>query len=85
MVMGANVGTTVTNTIVSLGHITRSSEYERAFAAATVHDFFNILVTCVLFPLEVAFGMLEKSAVWVQELIVGNTVAPVLDKNCIVA
>jgi sodium-dependent phosphate cotransporter len=58
MVMGANVGTTVTNTIVSLGHITRSEEYRRAFAAATVHDFFNLLVLLVMFPLEVATGFL---------------------------
>ncbi len=50
MVMGANVGTTVTNTIVSLAHITRSVEFQRAFAAATVHDFFNMLVLAVLFP-----------------------------------
>jgi sodium-dependent phosphate cotransporter len=53
MIMGANLGTTVTNTIVSLGHITRSNEYRRAFAAATVHDFFNMIVLLVLFPLEV--------------------------------
>lgn len=52
MVMGANIGTTVTNTIVSLGHITRSNEYRRAFAAATVHDFFNVIVLVILFPLE---------------------------------
>jgi solute carrier family 34 (sodium-dependent phosphate cotransporter) len=62
MVMGANVGTTVTNTIVSLGHITRSSEYQRAFAAATVHDFFNVIVLCVLFPVEVYTGVLDTLA-----------------------
>ncbi|MFG0317463.1 MAG: Na/Pi symporter [Planctomycetota bacterium JB042] len=62
MVMGANVGTTVTNTIVSLGHITRSAEYKRAFAAATVHDFFNLIVLLVLFPLEVFTGVLDKAA-----------------------
>ncbi len=62
MVMGANVGTTVTNTIVSLGHITRSAEYERAFAAATVHDFFNLIVLVVLFPLEVGTGFLTWAA-----------------------
>ena len=38
MIMGANNGTTVTNTIVSLGHITRNNEFKRAFAGATVHD-----------------------------------------------
>ena len=62
MVMGANVGTTVTNTIVSLGHITRSNEYKRAFAAATVHDFFNLIVLLVLFPLEWATGFLDTLA-----------------------
>jgi len=62
MVMGANVGTTVTNTIVSLGHITRSNEYTRAFAAATVHDFFNLIVLLVLFPLEVFTGVLDHLA-----------------------
>jgi sodium-dependent phosphate cotransporter len=59
MVMGANVGTTVTNTVVSLGHITRSAEYRRAFAAATVHDFFNLIVLLILFPLEVYTGALD--------------------------
>ena len=51
MVMGANIGTTVTNTLVSLGHIRQSNEFRRAFAAATVHDFFNILAVMVLLPL----------------------------------
>jgi sodium-dependent phosphate cotransporter len=58
------VGTTVTNTIVSIGHITRSAEYKRAFAAATVHDFFNLLVLVVLFPLEVLTGGLDQLAGW---------------------
>ena len=62
MVMGANVGTTVTNTIVSIGHITRSAEYQRAFAAASVHDFFNLIVLAILFPLEVFTGTLDKLA-----------------------
>jgi len=60
MVMGANVGTTVTNTIVSLGHFAQSNEYRRAFAAATVHDFFNLIVLAVLFPLELYTGYLRK-------------------------
>jgi sodium-dependent phosphate cotransporter len=59
MIMGANVGTTVTNTIVSLGHITQANEYRRAFAAATVHDFFNVIVLLILFPIEVFFHPLR--------------------------
>ncbi len=63
IVMGANIGTTVTNTLVSLGHFTRRDEFRRAVGAATVHDFFNFICVCVLFPLELATGVLEKLAV----------------------
>ncbi|MCP5115858.1 MAG: Na/Pi cotransporter family protein, partial [bacterium] len=41
MVMGANIGTTVTNTIVSMAHMGRKDEFRRAFSVATCHDFFN--------------------------------------------
>jgi len=58
IVMGANIGTSVTNTLVSLGHIGRGGEFERAFAASTVHDFFNILAVVMLFPLQVATNFL---------------------------
>lgn len=59
MIMGANVGTTVTNSLVSLGHIGRKNEYRRAFAAATVHDFFNVFILLFFFPLEVYTGALS--------------------------
>lgn len=52
IIMGANIGTSVTNTLVSIGHITRSGEFKRAFAASTVHDFFNILAVLILFPVQ---------------------------------
>jgi sodium-dependent phosphate cotransporter len=58
IVMGANIGTSVTNTLVSLGHVTRGQEFERAFAASTVHDFFNILAVIVIFPLQMATNFL---------------------------
>lgn len=71
MIMGANIGTTVTNTLVSLGHIRQSNEFRRAFAAATVHDFFNLLAVAVLLPLEVAFGTISGIAQWISERLVG--------------
>lgn len=71
MVMGANIGTTVTNTLVSLGHIRQSNEFRRAFAAATVHDFFNVLAVALLLPLELAFGVISNTAEWVSEQLVG--------------
>ena len=60
MVMGANVGTTITNTLVSFGHVNRPGEFRNAFAAATVHDFFNLLSILIFLPLELTFGFLEK-------------------------
>jgi sodium-dependent phosphate cotransporter len=52
MTMGANIGTSVTNTLVSLGHLSRGREFQRAFAAANVHDFFNVFAVVMLFPLQ---------------------------------
>jgi sodium-dependent phosphate cotransporter len=62
MIMGANIGTTITNTLVSIGHVRRSGEFRRAFAAATIHDFFNLIVVSIMLPLEVATGFLSKAA-----------------------
>jgi len=72
MVMGANIGTTVTNTLVSLGHVRQSAEFKRAFAAATVHDFFNVLAVAVLLPIELIFKPISGIAKWVSELLVGS-------------
>jgi len=58
IIMGANIGTSITNTIASLPQINRSNEFKRAFAAATVHDFFNFLAVIVVFPLQVATNFL---------------------------
>lgn len=60
MVMGANIGTSVTNTLVSLGQITVKNDFRRAFAGATVHDMFNWLTVIVLLPIEAASGFLYR-------------------------
>ena len=72
MVMGANLGTTITNTIVSLGHIRDRTEFRRAFAAATVHDFFNLMAVVIFLPLELMFGLLQHSAEWLANMLVGS-------------
>jgi solute carrier family 34 (sodium-dependent phosphate cotransporter) len=58
MVMGANIGTSLTSTLVSLGSIRHGEAFRRAFAAATVHDVFNLLAVAILLPLEVVFAPL---------------------------
>ena len=60
MIMGANLGTSVTNSLVSLGYAKDKNNFKRAFAAATVHDFFNILTVLVLLPIELATGFIEN-------------------------
>ncbi|XP_076014567.1 sodium-dependent phosphate transport protein 2B-like [Genypterus blacodes] len=60
IIMGANIGTSVTNTIVAMMQAGDRNEFRRAFAGATVHDFFNWLSVIILLPLEVATGVLYK-------------------------
>ena len=58
MVMGANIGTSVTNTIVAMGQMGDGDQLERAFAGATVHDMFNFMTVAIFFPLEIISGYL---------------------------
>jgi sodium-dependent phosphate cotransporter len=73
MVMGANVGTTVTAKIVSLGHITRKAEFRRAFAASSVHDTFNFITVAIMLPLEYSFHILERMARYMGSIFVEVT------------
>ena len=61
--MGANIGTTVTATVVSLAHMGRREEFERAFPIAVCHDVFNYVTVLVLLPLELLTGFLQWTAV----------------------
>jgi sodium-dependent phosphate cotransporter len=72
IIMGANIGTTVTNTLVSLGHITRREEFKRAVSGATVHDFFNIICVLIMFPLELTTHFLQRSASFLSDLFIHN-------------
>ena len=71
MIMGANVGTTITNTLVSFSFVTRKKDFRRAFAAATVHDFFNLWTLVALFPLEINFHFIQKSALLLTRVFEG--------------
>ncbi len=62
IVMGANIGTSVTNTLVSMGHLRVKPELQRAFSAAVVHDVFNVLTVIVFFPLQLRFNILGGAA-----------------------
>jgi sodium-dependent phosphate cotransporter len=72
LVMGANIGTSLTSTIVSLGHVRDGAEFRRAFSAATVHDSFNLLAVFLLLPLELLLHPLETVSRSVATLLVGD-------------
>ena len=71
MIMGANIGTTVTNTIVALAHMGRREEFRRAFSVATCHDFFNYMTVAVFLPLELLTGYLRNTATFLATSLEG--------------
>ncbi len=60
IIIGANIGTTLTSTLVSLSFITKKGEFRKALSTGAVHDVFNILLTFILFPLEYYYGFLSN-------------------------
>ena len=60
IIMGANIGTSVTNTIVSMAQSGNRNEFRRAFGGATIHDMFNWLSVIILLPIEVATSYLYR-------------------------
>ncbi len=71
IIMGANIGTTVTNSIVSLVHIKMNVEYKRALSAAIVHDFFNIIAVIILLPFQIWFNVIGRMADILGEIFKG--------------
>ncbi len=71
IVMGANVGTTLTSTLVSLSFIAKKREFRKAIGAATVHDFYNVILVAILFPLEYHYELLSRLSaglvVWLND------------------
>jgi sodium-dependent phosphate cotransporter len=81
MVMGANIGTSLTSTLVSLGHVRNGEEFRKAFAAATVHDSFNLCAVAILLPLEILFRPLERVATALAEMLYSEASLSMSDVN----
>ncbi len=72
ILMGANVGTTMTSTLVSLGAAGDRNQFRRAFTAASVHDMYNLLSVAIFFPLEWTFGILDRISTWFAAATMGS-------------
>ena len=71
IIMGANIGTSVTNTLVSLGQAGHRVEFQRAYGSAVVHDIFNWLTVLILLPIQVATNFLGHASLWLAEALQG--------------
>ncbi|MDO4574366.1 MAG: Na/Pi symporter [Planctomycetia bacterium] len=75
VVMGANIGTTITCMMVAMSHINDRKTFARVLACTNVHDIFNILTVCILFPLEIitrnifGAGILEHMATYLTDFV----------------
>lgn len=72
ILMGANVGTTLTSTLVSLGAAGNREQFRRGFSAASVHDMYNLLSLIIFLPIEIAFGVLERISTWFAGVTAGT-------------
>jgi len=80
IIMGANVGTTITAVIVSLGFINRKKEFKRAVSAGSYHVFFNLLTVIILFPLEYYYGFLSRVSSQIAQYFFTPLAQPVQNK-----
>ena len=64
VIMGANIGTTLTSTLVAFGYVLKRKTFRKALSAGVLHDIFNIITVIILLPLEVYFGVLSQLAAW---------------------
>ncbi len=60
IIMGANIGTTITSSIVSLAYLTKKNEFKKAISAGMVHDIFNFATVLIIFPLELKYNLLSN-------------------------
>ncbi|WP_109830707.1 Na/Pi symporter [Reichenbachiella versicolor] len=72
MIMGANIGTTLTSTVVSLSYITNRYEFRNALTSGVMHDFFNIFTVAILFPLEYYYHVLSRLSGWAATIFDNN-------------
>jgi sodium-dependent phosphate cotransporter len=72
IVMGANIGTTITCLIASFGHFSVEKEFSKAFPAAIVHDIFNILSVAVFLPVEILFHPIERLSIFLTTFLLGK-------------
>jgi len=73
MVLGANIGTSVTSTVVAITQMGDREQFRRSFSCATVHDMFNWLNVIVFTSVECFTHFLEISTSYLVNNITFNS------------
>ncbi|MCS5479703.1 Na/Pi symporter [Corynebacterium sp. YIM 101645] len=60
IILGANIGTTVTASLVAFSYVGDRANFRRAFTSASLHTWFNLTFVCLIFPLELLFHPLQR-------------------------
>lgn len=60
LILGANIGTTVTASLVAFSYIGDRANFRRAFTSASLHTWFNLTFVCIILPLELLFHPLQS-------------------------
>lgn len=81
IVLGANIGTTLTGFLVSLVFIGRKREFRKALTVASSHNFFNVFLVLILFPLEYFYGSISGAARYLASIIGVNQANAEISKN----
>lgn len=72
IILGANIGTTITASIVAFGYLGDRPSFRRAFTAASLHTWYNTIFGLAAFVLEMLFHPLSRLASLVSVSVVGE-------------
>ncbi|KOY88261.1 hypothetical protein AD998_16820 [bacterium 336/3] len=73
IVIGANLGTTITCMLVSFGHVMRKKEFRKALAGSMLHVMFNLIPIIIIFPLEYYWQILSNLSQKLASLVSGES------------
>ncbi|RNE49914.1 Na/Pi symporter [Corynebacterium alimapuense] len=67
IILGANVGTTITPLILAFSYLGDRKQFQRAFTSASLHTWFNLIFVVAAFLLEMLFHPLQQLTWFLSE------------------
>ncbi|MBQ6109608.1 MAG: Na/Pi symporter, partial [Thermoguttaceae bacterium] len=70
VVIGANIGASITSMVVSLGNITNKKAFVLGYGVPFIQDWYSIITATVCLSLEFSFHFMSRTAMWLAGLLV---------------